>query len=112
MSAPSDGEEEEAVAALRADVERLQQQLDARTVTVASLREELATDRARPWWGPHLVVLYGTALAVAAFVLLDGWVAVAAMVIAYLGAIGTYVVLALLAGGVGVIRRLRGLGPR
>ena len=101
------------MAALRADVERLQQQLEARTVTVASLREELAADRTppRPWWGPHLVVLYGTALAVAAFVLLDGWVAVAAMVIGYLGAIGTYVVLALLAGGVGVIRQLRRLGP-
>jgi hypothetical protein len=33
------------------------------------------------------------------------------MVIGYLGAIGTYVVLALLAGGVGVIRQLRRLGP-
>lgn len=107
------GGDRDAVAVLREDVDRLQEELDARTVSVASLRDELAAARQtpQPWWGPHLVLLYGTGLAVAAFVLLDGWVAVAAMVIGYLGAIGTYVVLALLAGGVGVIRQLRRLGP-
>lgn len=107
------GGDRDAVAVLREDVDRLQEELDARTVSVASLRDELAAAQQapQPWWGPHLVLLYGTALAVAAFVLLDGWVAVAAMVIGYLGAIGTYVVLALLAGGVGVIRQLRRLGP-
>ena len=106
-------EDSDAVAGLREDVDRLQEELDARTVSVASLRDDLAAQDGspQPWWGPHLVLLYGTALAVAAFVLLDGWVAVAAMVIGYLGAIGTYVVLALLAGGVGMLRQLRRLWP-
>ena len=106
-----EGGDSDAVAALREDVDRLQEELDARTVSIASLRDDLTAHDGppQPWWGPHLVLLYGTALAVVAFVLLDGWVAVVAMVIGYLGAIGTYVVLMLLAGGVGVIRRLRQL---
>lgn len=91
--APDITELDRRVAALRADLD----DIDDRTVEKPALESELKRYvRARMrrsharGWGPYLVLLYGVVLTLGAFYWLDGWVAIAAMLILFLSTLGLY----------------------
>ncbi|MFB6197034.1 MAG: ribonuclease BN, partial [Halobacteriaceae archaeon] len=44
-------------------------------------------------WGPYLIILYGTAMTVAAFTYLEGGWAILAMVVIWLSTLGLYVLM-------------------
>jgi hypothetical protein len=54
-------------------------------------------------WGPYLVLLYGTAMTIAGFVLLDDLLAVIAMVVIFLSTLGLYVLFVLFGIGLNVL---------
>ncbi len=110
--------------ALREEIERLRDRIDAfeqdvegRTVNRASLESELkryVRRRARRGhahgWGPYIVLLYGTALAIAAFYFLSGIWAILAMLVVWTSVLGVYVLMVLVGAGIsllGVPGRLR-----
>ncbi|SFS43723.1 YihY/virulence factor BrkB family protein [Halostagnicola kamekurae] len=111
-------------AALREEIERLRDRLesfeadvDRRTVERDSLEEELkryVRGRIRSGhfvgWGPYVVLLYGTAMAIAAFYFLDGIWAILAMFTVWTSTLGVYVLMVLFGAGVsalGIPGRLR-----
>ncbi|WP_132059018.1 YihY/virulence factor BrkB family protein [Halorussus amylolyticus] len=87
---------------LRADVESFEDDIESRTVEKPEVESELKRyvrrqmrkGRARGW-GPYLVLLYGTAMTIAAFVELTGGWAIAAMVVIWLSTLGLYVLMVL-----------------
>ncbi|MFB6127203.1 MAG: YihY/virulence factor BrkB family protein [Halolamina sp.] len=106
------------VAELAAEVERLRDAVDDvedRTVEKPELEAELKRYVRRQrrrgharGWGPYLVLGYGTALALGAFYLLDGWPAVAAMFVAFTSTLGLYALFVLVGVGLNTL----GLGGR
>jgi YihY family inner membrane protein len=102
---------------LRAQLDRLEEQLDDRAVERAELddfeeeiesrtvhREEIEADlrqyvrrRVRRGhargWGPYLVLLYGTAMTLGAFFFLGGLWAILAMLVIWLSTLGLYVLM-------------------
>ncbi len=120
----ADAETAEEVAAVRTDVERLREQLQAvderveeRTVSRSDLEAELkryVRSRQRRGhargWGPYLVLLYGTAMTLGAFVYLEGVWAITAMVVVWLSTLGLYALMVLVGlgvGGLAAVGRLR-----
>ncbi|WP_306053588.1 YihY/virulence factor BrkB family protein [Natronococcus wangiae] len=111
-------------AALREEIERLRDRVDefeegveSRTVGKESLEAELkqyVRRRVRRGhahgWGPYLVLLYGTAMAIAAFYFLTGGWAILAMFVVWTSTLGVYVLMVLFGAGLsllGVPGRLR-----
>ncbi|APW97612.1 hypothetical protein CHINAEXTREME_07420 [Halobiforma lacisalsi AJ5] len=111
-------------AALREEIERLRDRVDSfesdvesRTVEKSSLEGELKRyvrrrirrGHARDW-GPYLVLLYGTAMTIAAFYFLQGGWAILAMFVVWTSTLGLYVLFVLFSAGLsllGVPGRLR-----
>ncbi|AGB37982.1 YihY/virulence factor BrkB family protein [Natronococcus occultus] len=110
--------------ALREEIERLRDRVDEfessverRTVEKESLQSELkryVRRRVRRGhahgWGPYLVLLYGTAMSIAAFYFLEGGWAILAMLVVWTSTLGLYVLMVLLGAGLtvlGVPGRLR-----
>ncbi|MFB6150323.1 MAG: ribonuclease BN [Haloarculaceae archaeon] len=101
---------------LRSDLDALESRIDDRTVHRDDLEAELKRYvRARQrrghatGWGPYLVLLYGTAMTVAAFYYLGGVWAILAMVVVWLSTLGLFVVMLVVGGFLGLGRRLGGL---
>ncbi|MFC4439371.1 MULTISPECIES: YihY/virulence factor BrkB family protein [Natrialbaceae] len=100
-------------AALREELERLRDRVDEfeegverRTVRKESLESELKRyvrsrvrrSHARDW-GPYLVLLYGTAMSIAAFYFLAGGWAILAMFVVWTSTLGVYVLMVLFGAG-------------
>ncbi|WP_224214629.1 YihY/virulence factor BrkB family protein [Natrinema longum] len=113
-------------AVLREEIERLRDRVDAfeddvedRTVRKESLEGELkryVRRRVRRGhaqdWGPYLVLLYGTAMSIAAFYFLEGPWAVLSMLVVWTSTLGVYVLMVLFGFGIsllGIPGRLRNL---
>jgi membrane protein len=103
--------------ALREEIERLRDRIDEfetdverRTVRKESLESELkryVRGRVRQGhahgWGPYLVLLYGTAMAIAAFYFLTGGWAILAMFVVWTSTLGVYVLMVLVGAGVSLL---------
>lgn len=103
------GDRSDDPAALREEIERLRDRIDSfesdverRTVK----RDDLESDVRRyvrrrvrrghaRGWGPYLVLLYGTAMSIAAFYFLSGGWAVLAMFVVWTSTLGVYVLMVL-----------------
>ncbi|MFP8957527.1 YihY/virulence factor BrkB family protein [Natrialbaceae archaeon A-CW3] len=111
-------------AALREELRQLEDRLedfessvDSRTVDRQSLEHDLkryVRRRARRGhahgWGPYLVLLYGTAMTIAAFYFLSGIWAVLAMFVVWTSTLGVYALMVLFGTGIsllGIPGRLR-----
>ena len=105
------------VRALREDVAAFAEDIEERTIERPALKGELeryVRKRQRRGhargWGPYLVLLYGTAMTIGAFALLEGGWAILAMVVAWLSTLGLYVLMVLvglIGGALGLPGRLR-----
>ncbi len=109
--APDIEELEDRVEELRADLDAFESDVQERTVERPDVESELKRyvrrqmrqGRARGW-GPYLVLLYGTAVTIAAFYLIqDDLLAVIAMLITYLSTLGLYVLFVLFGAGLGAL---------
>ena len=103
--------------ALREEIERLTDRLESfetqvenRTVQKTSLEAELKRYIRRRvrhshahGWGPYLVLLYGTALAIAAFYFLDGGWAILAMFVVWTSVLGVYLLMVLFGAGISLL---------
>jgi YihY family inner membrane protein len=94
------------VTTLERELDALRERLDERTVSRETFRAEMeAYVRGRlrrghaRGWGPYLVLLYGTAMTLGAFVYLDGGWAVLAMLVVWLSTLGLYVLMVLVGAG-------------
>jgi len=104
---------------LRSELDGFEEDVDRRTVDKPQLESDLRSyvrsrmrrGKARGW-GPYLVLLYGVALSIAAFYYLDGWAAVAAMLVAFTSTLGIYVLLVLFGGALGAARTAGSLSER
>ncbi|MGQ3410800.1 YhjD/YihY/BrkB family envelope integrity protein [Natrinema sp. LN54] len=111
---------------LREEIERLRDRVDSfeddvenRTVRKESLEGELkryVRRRVRRGhahdWGPYLVLLYGTAMSIAAFYFLEGIWAILAMIVVWTSTLGVYVLMVLFGFGIsllGIPGRVRNL---
>ncbi|WP_394349658.1 YhjD/YihY/BrkB family envelope integrity protein [Natrinema versiforme] len=111
---------------LREEIERLRDRVDSfeddvenRTVRKESLEGELkryVRRRVRRGhahdWGPYLVLLYGTAMSIAAFYFLEGIYAILAMIVVWTSTLGVYVLMVLFGFGIsllGIPGRVRNL---
>ncbi|MFB6353884.1 MAG: YihY/virulence factor BrkB family protein [Halobacteriales archaeon] len=110
MDADGDETLEEEVAALREAVEALETRLEEHTVPRSAVEADLRRYvRARVrrgharGWGPYLVLLYGTAMTVAAFELEEGGWAILAMLVVWLSTLGLYVVMVVAGAAVSAI---------
>lgn len=116
--------------ALREEIERLRDRVDEfedsverRTVQRDSLegdlkryvRRKIRRGHARGW-GPYLVLLYGTVLALGAFYYLDGGWAILAMFVVWTSTLGVYLLMVLFGAGLSAVqaprRLLDALGER
>ena len=87
----------EELAELRAELDRLEAGVEERTVpreTVESdlkryVRRRMRRGKARGW-GPYLVLLYGTAMTIAAYYFLSGGWAILAMFVIWTSTVGVY----------------------
>lgn len=108
--APDVTELSDRVAELRADLDAFEEDVERRTVDRPDLESELkAYVRSRMrggharGWGPYLVLLYGVVLALGAFYFLDGWPAVAALVVTFTSTLGLYVLFVLFGAGLDLL---------
>jgi len=104
------------VSELADDLDDLETRIDEKTVHRDDIRSELrryVRKRQRrghaTGWGPYLVLLYGTAMTVAAFFYLGDIWAIVAMLVIWLSTLGLYVFMLVLGAFLGVGRRLAGL---
>lgn len=93
---------------LAKEVNALRTRLEERTVDRDALEADLQAYIRRKQrrghargWGPYLVLLYGTAMTVAAFYLLSGIWAITAMLVVWLSTLGLYVVMLTVSVGIG-----------
>lgn len=105
--APDIGAVYEELKDLREDLDDFEDDVESRTVKRALLEEELK--RYVRWrqraghargWGPYLVLLYGTAMTLGAFALLDGLWAILAMVVLWLSTLGLYTLMIIVGFGI------------
>ncbi|ELY53295.1 YihY/virulence factor BrkB family protein [Natronolimnohabitans innermongolicus] len=103
--------------ALREEVERLRDRVDSfednverRTVRKESLESDLkryVRRRVRrghaTGWGPYLVLLYGTAMSIAAFYFLSGGWAILAMFVVWTSTLGVYALMVLFGFGLSIL---------
>lgn len=109
----------EEIAAMRSRLEALEGEVEDRTVHRDEIEGELrryVRKRQRRGhargWGPYLVLLYGVVMTLGGFYYLEGWVAVAAMIVIWLSTLGLYVFMVVLGTSVGVLATLKGLIDR
>jgi hypothetical protein len=103
------------IAELRRELDRLEADIEDRTVHRDALeadlkqyvRRRVRRGKARGW-GPYLVLLYGTAMTLGAFFFLSGVWAILALIIVWLSTLGLYALMVL----VGVTINLVGLPGR
>ncbi|SIS11762.1 YihY/virulence factor BrkB family protein [Natronorubrum thiooxidans] len=103
--------------ALREEIERLRDRVESfedaverRTVRKESLQSELKRyvrrrvrhGHARDW-GPYLVLLYGTAMSIAAFYFLSGGWAILALLVVWTSTLGVYVLMVLFGFGISLL---------
>ena len=102
--------------ALREEIERLRDRVESfeegverRTVKKESLESELKRYVRRKYrrghardWGPYLVLLYGTAMSIAAFYFLSGGWAILAMFVVWTSTLGVYALMVLFGFGISV----------
>lgn len=96
---------------LSREVEALRTRLEERTVDRDALeadlkgyiRQKIRRGHARGW-GPYLVLLYGTAMTVAAFWYLSGLWAISAMLIVWLSTLGLYVLMLIVGVSIGGVK--------
>ena len=109
-SAPDIVELRDELRELRADVESFEEDIESRTVEKPEVESELKQyvrkrirrGRARGW-GPYLVLLYGTAMTIAAFAWQNGGWAIAAMLVVWLSTLGLYTLMVLFGVGVSAV---------
>lgn len=109
--APDIEQLEDRVAELRADLDSFESDVQERTVERPDVESELkryVRNRMRQskarGWGPYLVLLYGTAVTIAAFFLIqDDLLAVVAMLVTYLSTLGLYVIFVVFGAGLGAL---------
>lgn len=95
---------------LRRRLAEFEEQVEERTVDREELegdlkryvRSRMRAGKARGW-GPYLVLLYGTAMTLAAFYLLSGGWAILAMIVVWLSTLGLYALMLLVGVGVGAL---------
>ena len=87
---------------LRADITAFEDEIEDRTVHREEIEDDLRAYVRRRFrrghargWGPYLVLLYGTAMTIGAFVELSGVWAILAMVVIWLSTLGLYVLMVL-----------------
>ncbi|WP_436927756.1 ribonuclease BN [Halosimplex amylolyticum] len=104
------------VAELREELDALRTRIDEKTVHRDDIRAELrryVRKRQRrghaTGWGPYVVLLYGTAMTVAAFYYLGNWAAVAAMLVVWLSTLGLYVFMVVVGSFLAAGRKAAGL---
>ncbi|UPV75457.1 YihY/virulence factor BrkB family protein [Halorussus limi] len=109
-SAPDIVELRDELRELRADVESFEEDIETRTVEKPEVESELkqyVRKRMRRGhargWGPYLVLLYGTAMTIAAFFWLEQFWAIFAMAVIWLSTLGLYALMVMLGFGVGVM---------
>jgi hypothetical protein len=97
----------EELADLRSEVNEFEADIEDRTVRREAIEDDLqAYVRARlrrghaRGWGPYLVLLYGTAMTIGAFVALSGVWAILAMIVIWLSTLGLYVLMILVGLGI------------
>jgi hypothetical protein len=103
---PSDGDLEEQVRELRADLAEFEERVDERTVhrdeverdLKRYVRRRIRAGKARGW-GPYLVLLYGTAMTLGAFYYLSDLAAMFAMFVIWLSTLGLYVLMLIVGAG-------------
>jgi YihY family inner membrane protein len=108
--APDIAELESEIERLRADLDDFERDVSDRTVEKPKLEAELKRyvrrrmrrGKARGW-GPYLVLLYGTAMTIAGFVLLDDLLAMVAMIVIFLSTLGLYVLFVLFGVGLNAL---------
>ncbi|WP_425498312.1 YihY/virulence factor BrkB family protein [Halogeometricum salsisoli] len=109
--APDIEQLEDRVEELRADLDSFESDVQERTVERPDVESELKRyvrnqmrqGKARGW-GPYLVLLYGTAVTIAAFFLIqDDLLAVVAMLVTYLSTLGLYVIFVVFGAGLGAL---------
>jgi hypothetical protein len=117
--APDVAELAEEVDELRSELDDFEDDVERRTVDRPQLEDDLkAYVRSRmrqgkaTGWGPYLVLLYGTVLSLGAFYWLDGWPAVAAMLVTFTSTLGLYVLFVLFGGVIGAVRTAGGVAER
>lgn len=95
---------------LREDVDEFESEVEDRTVHREEIEDDLRSyvrgrlrrGRARGW-GPYLVLLYGTAMTIGAFVELAGVWAILAMLVVWLSTLGLYVLMLLVGFGLNAL---------
>lgn len=110
--APDLSELEARVARLQANMEEFEENIESRTVDKPEVEAELkryVRKRMRRGhargWGPYLVLLYGTVMTLGAFYWLEGWIAIAAMLVVFLSTLGLYMVFLMFSAGVGALMK-------
>ncbi|WP_440770625.1 YhjD/YihY/BrkB family envelope integrity protein [Natronorubrum sp. DTA28] len=100
----------EEIERLRDRVETFEEGVERRTVRKESLESELKRYVRRKYrrghardWGPYLVLLYGTAMSIAAFYFLSGGWAVLAMFVVWTSTLGVYALMVLFGFGISVL---------
>jgi len=98
------------VVALSREVDSIRQQLAENTVDRSEFESDLkAYVRTRQrrgharGWGPYLVLLYGSAMTVTAFYLLEGGWAIVAMVVVWLSTLGLYALMLVVGAAVSAL---------
>jgi YihY family inner membrane protein len=103
-----DGDVEAELERLYDELDRFEEEFEDRTVHREEIERELKQyvrgrvrrGKARGW-GPYLVLLYGTAMTLGAFVFLSGGWAILALLVVWLSTLGLYVLMLLVGGVVG-----------
>ncbi|WP_137289068.1 YihY/virulence factor BrkB family protein [Natronorubrum halophilum] len=100
----------EEIERLRDRVESFEDDVESRTVRKESLESELKRYVRRRFrrghardWGPYLVLLYGTAMSVAAFYFLSGGWAILAMFVVWTSTLGVYALMVLFGFGISIL---------
>lgn len=120
--APDDAGADDDAATLRSRLAELERTVEKRTLHRDDLEADLkryVRERQRRGhargWGPYVVLLYGVAMTVGAFYLLDGGWAVLAMLVIWLSTLGLYVLMLVTGAALGLaglparlVERVRG----
>lgn len=100
----------EELSAIRDRLDTLERDLERRSVSKPSLegelkryvRRRLRRGHARGW-GPYLVLLYGTAMTIAAFYFLSGGWAILAMIVIWTSTLGVYFLMLMIGTGLSIL---------
>ena len=108
-----DGDDEslrEELEDLRAEVAEFEEEIEDRTVHREAVEDDLRSYVRRRLrrghargWGPYLVLLYGTAMTIGAFVELEGVWAILAMIVIWLSTLGLYTLMVLFGVGIAAL---------